>query len=97
MTKKFFTSLFCCCFWIRDPGWVKNSIRDPQHWFLNSVNCFEDNLKSICTLEGSVLIVYCSSKLYASAVVFVRTMNNHFRALMGKQQNQFKQHCKVRL
>ncbi len=25
----FFTPLFCCCFWIRDPGWVKIRIRDP--------------------------------------------------------------------
>jgi hypothetical protein len=24
----FFTPLFCCCFWIRDPGWVKIRIRD---------------------------------------------------------------------
>ncbi len=24
-----FTPLFCCCFWIRDPGWVKIRIRDP--------------------------------------------------------------------
>ncbi len=29
--KKFFwIPLFCCCFWIRDPGWVKIMIRD-QH------------------------------------------------------------------
>ncbi len=26
----FFTSLFCCCFWIRDPGWVKIRIRDKH-------------------------------------------------------------------
>ncbi len=28
--KFFFTSLFCCCFWIRDPGWVKIRIRDKH-------------------------------------------------------------------
>ncbi len=31
----FFTPLFCCCFWIRDPGWTKVrigiNIKDPQH------------------------------------------------------------------
>ncbi len=27
--KFFFTPLFCCCFWIRDPEWVKIRIRDP--------------------------------------------------------------------
>ncbi len=26
--KFFFTPLLCCCFWIRDPGWVKIRIRD---------------------------------------------------------------------
>jgi hypothetical protein len=25
-----FTPLFCCCFWIWDPGWVKIRIRDPR-------------------------------------------------------------------
>ncbi len=25
----FFKPLFCSCFWIRDPGWVKIRIRDP--------------------------------------------------------------------
>jgi hypothetical protein len=34
----FFTPLFCSCFWIRDPGWVKSgsgiNIPDPQHWLL---------------------------------------------------------------
>ncbi len=33
-TKKgmtnFFTTLFFCCFWIRDPGWVKTRIRDKH-------------------------------------------------------------------
>ncbi len=29
--KFFFTPLFCCCFWIRDPGSGIN-IPDPQHW-----------------------------------------------------------------
>jgi hypothetical protein len=36
MTTNFFTPLFCCCFWIRDPrseiwdpGWVKIRIWDP--------------------------------------------------------------------
>jgi hypothetical protein len=40
--KFFFTPLFCCCFWIRDPGWVKIkdpgsgiNIPDPQHWLRN--------------------------------------------------------------
>ncbi len=28
--KNFFTPLFCCCFWIRDPGWVKIWIRDKH-------------------------------------------------------------------
>jgi hypothetical protein len=28
-TNFFFTPLFSCCFWIRDPGWVKIRIRDP--------------------------------------------------------------------
>ncbi len=28
--KFFFTPLFCCCFWIRDPGWVKIRIRDKH-------------------------------------------------------------------
>ncbi len=27
-TNFFFTCLFYCCFWIRDPGWVKIRIRD---------------------------------------------------------------------
>ncbi len=35
MTTHFFTPLFCCCFWIRDPrseepGWVKIRIRDKH-------------------------------------------------------------------
>jgi hypothetical protein len=37
MTTNFFTLLFCCCFWIRDPrsgirdpGWVKIRIRDKH-------------------------------------------------------------------
>ncbi len=34
-TTNFFSLLFCCCFWIRDPGWTKIRIRDnvpdPQH------------------------------------------------------------------
>jgi hypothetical protein len=29
-TNFFFTPLFCCCFWIRDPGWVKIRIRDKH-------------------------------------------------------------------
>ncbi len=33
--NNFFTLLFCCCFWIWDPGWVKSgsgvNIPDPQH------------------------------------------------------------------
>ncbi len=29
MTTIFFHPLFCCCFWIRDPGWIKIRIRDP--------------------------------------------------------------------
>jgi hypothetical protein len=29
MTKNF-SPLFCCCFWIRDPGWVKIRIRDEH-------------------------------------------------------------------
>ncbi len=42
MTTIFFTSLFCGCFWIRDPGsgMGKNqdpgsgiNIPDPQHWY----------------------------------------------------------------
>jgi hypothetical protein len=28
--KFFFTPLFCCCFWIRDPEWVKIRIRDKH-------------------------------------------------------------------
>ncbi len=37
--KFFFTPLFCCCFWIRDPGWVKIRIRDkyPGSATLHSV------------------------------------------------------------
>jgi hypothetical protein len=30
MTNFFFTPLFCSCFWIRDPGWVKIRIRDKH-------------------------------------------------------------------
>ena len=30
LTTKFFTPLFCSCFWIRDPGWVKIRIRDKH-------------------------------------------------------------------
>jgi hypothetical protein len=30
MTKIFFSPLFCSCFWIRDPRWVKIRIRDPE-------------------------------------------------------------------
>jgi hypothetical protein len=26
----FFTPLFCCCFWVRDSGWVKIRIRDKH-------------------------------------------------------------------
>ena len=42
----FFTPFFCCCFWIRDPEWVKIRIRDtgsginipyPQHCSKGSV------------------------------------------------------------
>ncbi len=29
-TIYFFTPLCCCCFWIRDPGWVKIRIRDKH-------------------------------------------------------------------
>jgi hypothetical protein len=29
-TNFFFTRLFCCCFCIRDPGWVKIRIRDKH-------------------------------------------------------------------
>jgi hypothetical protein len=29
-TNFFFTPLFCCCFWIRDPGWVNIRIRDKH-------------------------------------------------------------------
>ncbi len=36
LTTNFFTPLFCCCFWIRDPKskirdleWVKIRIQDP--------------------------------------------------------------------
>jgi hypothetical protein len=25
----FCTNVFLCCFWVRDPGWVKIRIRDP--------------------------------------------------------------------
>ena len=28
LTTNFFTPLLCCCFWIRDPEWVKTRIRD---------------------------------------------------------------------
>ncbi len=28
--KFFFAPLFCCCFWIRDPRWVKIRIRDKH-------------------------------------------------------------------
>jgi hypothetical protein len=28
----FFNPLFCCSFWIRDPGWIKIMIWD-KHWF----------------------------------------------------------------
>jgi hypothetical protein len=28
--KFFFTPLFCCCFWIGGPGWVKIRIRDKH-------------------------------------------------------------------
>jgi hypothetical protein len=28
MITNFFSPLFCYCFWIRDPGWVKIRIRD---------------------------------------------------------------------
>jgi hypothetical protein len=28
--KIFFPPLFCCCFWIRDPVWVKIGIRDKH-------------------------------------------------------------------
>jgi hypothetical protein len=30
MTKFFSTNVFHCCFWIRDPGWVKIRIRDKH-------------------------------------------------------------------
>ncbi len=30
MQKIFFTPVFLCCFWIRDPGWVKIRIRDKH-------------------------------------------------------------------
>jgi hypothetical protein len=28
--KFFFTPVYHCCFWIRDPGWVKIRIRDKN-------------------------------------------------------------------
>ncbi len=28
--KFFFTNVFHCCFWIRDPGWVQIGIRDKH-------------------------------------------------------------------
>jgi hypothetical protein len=32
LTKNFFlTPLFCCCFWIRDPGSGMGKNQDPQH------------------------------------------------------------------
>jgi hypothetical protein len=32
-TTYFFTPLFCCCLWIREPGWTKSGsgIRDKHH------------------------------------------------------------------
>ncbi len=30
LITNFFTPLFCCCFWIRDPEWVKIRIRDKH-------------------------------------------------------------------
>jgi hypothetical protein len=30
MTTNFFHPSRCCCFWIRDPGWVKIRIRDKH-------------------------------------------------------------------
>jgi hypothetical protein len=29
-TNFFFTPLFCCGFWVRDPGWVKIRTRDKH-------------------------------------------------------------------
>ncbi len=32
-TKSFFPFLFCCCCWIRDPGWINVRIRDKHPGF----------------------------------------------------------------
>ncbi len=42
--KFFFTPFFCCCFWIRDPGWVKIRILDKHPGsatlFVSSFECY---------------------------------------------------------
>jgi hypothetical protein len=52
MRTNFLTHLFCCCFWIQDPGWVKIRIRDkhPGSETVSHVGIFN----RLCELGGSM-------------------------------------------
>ncbi len=62
MTKKFFTPLFCWCFWIRDPGWVKIRIWDKHPGSATLPPCASNFYNHPCVSQ------FCSRTLHLSHI-----------------------------
>jgi hypothetical protein len=92
LTINFFTPLFCCCFWIRDPEWVKIRIRDKHPGSATLVLALlkaasqesgEDGLKETEAGRHSLVIAEADpllSRLEEAAVLL------HLQRRLNKQQ-----------
>ena len=64
LTTYFFSPLFCCCFWIRDPGWViiRIRIKHPESATLSMAQL------CLCRVCANTSMRYFYSSLFGSMV-----------------------------